>query len=94
MERPRDDLSAAQLAALMPDEDLDLDGQRVADAADDVSAGTARGEVATLDPRAAPLVEDELLSDAFDLLPGPDTTDLDGPDEDDPEAWLDERTDR
>lgn len=91
MERParyltKDDLTALEAA----DDDVMPEDQLVADAADDVSAGRAPGEVATLDPLAGPAVEDELLSDAFEDLPGDDEDDLSGPDEDDIEAWAGE----
>lgn len=79
-----DDLTMRETGDVVPDDQL------VADAAVDVSAGRAPGEVATLDPRAGPSVEDELLSDAFDALPGPDEDDMSGPDEDDVESWVDE----
>jgi hypothetical protein len=81
MERPARYLTADDE---IPDEQL------VSDAADDVSAGRAHGEVATLDPMAAPAVEDELLEDALDAMPGHQGDDLTGPDDDDIEAWLDE----
>jgi hypothetical protein len=91
MERRRRDLDDEERAALEAlDDDLEIDGQLVADAAEDVSAGRALGEVATLDPLEAPLVEDELLADAFDELPVDEEDDLSGPDEDDAEAWVDE----
>jgi hypothetical protein len=90
MERPPRYLTKDDLAALEAVDDVMPDDQLVADAADDVSAGKAPGEVATLDPLAGPAVEDELLSDAFEDLPGDDEDDLSGPDEDDVEAWVDE----
>lgn len=90
MERPARYLTKDDLAALAAADDMVPDDQLVADAAADVSAGKAPGEVATLDPLAGPMVEDELLSDAFDDLPGDDEDDLSGPDEDDVEAWIEE----
>jgi hypothetical protein len=90
MERPARYLTREDLAALEAADDLMPDDQLVADAADDVSAGRAPGEVATLDPLAGPAVEDELLEDALEGLPGPVEDDLSGPDEDDVEAWVDE----
>lgn len=90
MERPTRYLTREDLAALEVTDDVVPEDQLVADAAEDVSAGRAPGEVATLDPLAGPVVEDELLDDALGELPGLDEDDLSGPDEDDPEAWLDE----
>lgn len=90
MERGDRYLTNEDVAALRATDDLVPDDQLVADAADDVSAGRAPGEVATLDPMSAPLVEDELLADAFDELPGDGRDDMSGPDEDDVEAWIDE----
>ena len=90
MQRPAHYLTNEDLAALAATDDLVPDDQMVADAADDVSAGKAPGEVATLDPLAGPEVEDELLDDAFEDLPGDDEDDMSGPDEDDVEAWIDE----
>lgn len=90
MERPARYLTKDDLAALQTADDMIPDDQLVADAADDVSAGRAPGEVATLDPLAGPVVEDELLDDALGDLPGIDEDDLSGPDEDDAEAWMDE----
>lgn len=83
-------LTNEDLAALRATDDLVPEHQLVADAADDVSAGRAPGEVATLDPLAAPVVEDELLEDALEVLPVSAEDDLSGPDEDDMEAWVDE----
>jgi hypothetical protein len=90
MERPARYLTNEDMAALAAADDELPDDQLVADAADDVSAGRAPGEVATLDPLAEPDVEDELLDDALDALPGTGVEDLSGPDDDDAEAWLDE----
>lgn len=71
------------------DADLAPEGQQVADAADDVSAGTALGEVATLDPDAMiPLDEEDLAILDPEIEPVSDV--LGGPDEDDAEAWFDE----
>lgn len=92
MERPPRYLTKADLAALEAADDVVPDDQLVADAADDVSAGRAPGEVATLDPLSGPAVEDELLEDALGELPGPHGEDLSGPDEDDVESWVDEGT--
>jgi hypothetical protein len=90
MERPARYLTNEDMAALEAADDALPDDQLVADAADDVSAGRAPGEVATLDPLAGPEVEDELLEDALDALPGVRSEDLSGPDDEDAEAWLDE----
>lgn len=90
MDRPARYLTTEDMAALETPDDERPDEQMVADAADDVSAGRALGEVATLDPMAGPEVEDELLEDALGELPGVHDPDLSGPDEDDVEAWLDE----
>ncbi len=90
MERPARYLTSEDLAALQIADALVPDDQLVADAADDVSAGRAPGEVATLDPLAGPVVDDELLDDAMGELPRVDGDDLAGPDEDDVEAWVDE----
>jgi len=90
MDRPARYLTTEDMAALETADDEQPDDQMVADAADDVSAGRALGEVATLDPMAGPEVEDELLEDALGELPGVHDPDLSGPDEDDVEAWLDE----
>lgn len=90
MEQPARYLTREEMAALeVVDAEVPED-QLVEDAAVDVSAGRAPGEVATLDPLAGPEVEDELLEDALGELPGVDEDDLSGPDEDDPEAWMDE----
>jgi hypothetical protein len=90
MERPARYLTTEDMAALETADDEVPDEQLVADAADDVSAGRAHGEVATLDPMAGPEVEDELLEDALGTLPGEHAQDLTGPDDDDVVAWLDE----
>ncbi len=90
MDRPARYLTTEDMAALETADDERPDDQLVRDAADDVSAGRAPGEVATLDPMAGPEVEDELLEDALGELPGVHDPDLSGPDEDDVEAWLDE----
>jgi hypothetical protein len=90
MDQPARYLTKEDLAALQAVDDFVPDDQLVGDAADDVSAGRAPGEVATLDPMAGPEVEDELLEDALDELPGIHDPDFSGPDEDDAEAWLDE----
>lgn len=90
MDRPARFLTNEDLAALSTTDEIVPDDQLVDDAADDVSAGRAPGEVATLDPLAGPVVEDELLEDALGELPGVHDPDLTGPDEDDAEAWLDE----
>ncbi len=62
MDRPARYLTNDDLAALQAADDLEPEDQLVADAADDVSAGRAPGEVATLDPLAGPVVEDEILN--------------------------------
>ena len=90
MERASRYLTDDDLAALEAADEIMPEGQLVADAADDVSAGRAPGEVATLDPGDGPAVEDELLEDALEELPGDGEGELSGPDEDDAEAWLDE----
>ena len=92
MDRPARFLTNDDLAALEATDDLVPDDQLVGDAADDVSAGRAPGEVATLDPLAGAEVDDELLEDALGEMPGVHDPDLSGPDEDDAEAWLDEGT--
>jgi hypothetical protein len=90
MDRPARYLTNDDLEALQAADDMVPEDQLVADAADDVSAGRAPGEVATLDPLSGPEVEDEMLEDALQELPGPDLDDRSGPDEDDPESWVDE----
>jgi hypothetical protein len=90
MDRPARYLTTEEMAALQTADDEQPQDQLVADAADDVSAGRALGEVATLDPLAGAEVEDELLEEALGELPGLHDPDLSGPDEDDVEAWLDE----
>jgi hypothetical protein len=90
MDRPARYLTTEDMAALRTADEAQPDDQLVADAADDVSAGRALGEVATLDPMAGAEVEDELLDDALGELPGVHEPDLSGPDEDDVESWLDE----
>jgi hypothetical protein len=90
MERGGQYLSREDLAAVETADEVKPDDQLVADAADDVSAGRAPGEVATLDPGDGPAVEDELLEDAYEDLPGSGDDARSGPDEDDAEAWLDE----
>ena len=92
MDRPARYLTNDDLAALQTTDELAPDDQLVGDAAEDVSAGRAPGEVATLDPLAGPEVDDELLEDALGEMPGVHDPDLSGPDEDDAEAWLDEGT--
>ena len=72
MERGAQYLTREELAAIETADELVPDDQLVADAADDVSAGRAPGEVATLDPGDGPAVEDELLEDALGDLPGDD----------------------
>ena len=90
MERGGQYLTRADLAAIEVTDEVVPDDQLVADAADDVSAGRGPGEVATLDPGDGPAVEDELLEDAYEDIPGTGEDDHSGPDEDDAEAWLDE----
>ena len=76
MERGGQYLSREDMAAIESADEIVPDDQLVADAADDVSAGKAPGEVATLDPGDAPAVEDEVLEDAYEDLPGSGTASL------------------